>query len=198
MADSIWLFVVDTEQFAGNFERQLCAYMTGRIGDCGVGDTERDEFNREMHIQADVDAYDERHPFRFVIDQPDEHGCNRPCTIFPTPGWFNNGMGGEYRDAPDNEAVAKADHRQSWLANIKPGCAEIHAAYCRAMADRPLVKFPAYLSVAIFMERRPTAEEVGILLARARKYCQLKITVTITGFRLIRRDVIETEEPLLD
>lgn len=197
MAESIWLFVVDTEQFAGNFERQLCAYMTGCVGECGVGDTERDAFNLETQIPVGVDKYDERHPFHFVINESDEHGCHRPCAIFPTPGWFNNGMGGEYRDTPENEAVAKEDHRQKWLVQIKPGDAETRAAYCHAMADSPLVKFPAYLSVAIFMERRPTAEEVGILMTRARAYIGEE-PLTITGFRLIRRDVIETEEPLFE
>ena len=32
-----WIFVVDTNQYSGNFERELTAYMKGMIGGCGVG-----------------------------------------------------------------------------------------------------------------------------------------------------------------
>ena len=28
-----FLLVIDTNSYAGNFERQLCAYVTGQIGD---------------------------------------------------------------------------------------------------------------------------------------------------------------------
>jgi len=36
MAESYQL-VVKTNCYAGNFEREMCAYMTGQIGDCEVG-----------------------------------------------------------------------------------------------------------------------------------------------------------------
>ena len=32
-----YLFVIDTDIYAGNFERQMCAYITGQIGECEVG-----------------------------------------------------------------------------------------------------------------------------------------------------------------
>ena len=31
-------FIVDTDSYAGNFEREMCAYMTGHIGECSVGE----------------------------------------------------------------------------------------------------------------------------------------------------------------
>ena len=34
--DSI-AFVIDTKQYAGNFEREMCAHITGHIGECEVG-----------------------------------------------------------------------------------------------------------------------------------------------------------------
>ena len=33
-------FVVDTDTYAGNFEREMCAFMTGITGACGVGKEE--------------------------------------------------------------------------------------------------------------------------------------------------------------
>jgi hypothetical protein len=33
-----YVFIIDTEQYAGNFEREMCAYCTGILGDCEVGE----------------------------------------------------------------------------------------------------------------------------------------------------------------
>lgn len=65
------LFLIDTSCYAGNFERQMCAYLTGRVGECGKG--------QEM---ADLYLGD---PFDNVIDWPDEDGCTRPVTIWSGP-----------------------------------------------------------------------------------------------------------------
>ena len=35
--NSAYEFIIDTEQYSGNFERELCAYMTGQIGGCEKG-----------------------------------------------------------------------------------------------------------------------------------------------------------------
>ena len=73
-------FVIDTEQYAGNFEREMCAHLTGRIGDCEVGEELVDPVLKEM--------------FYNVVDMPDDHACYRPTTCFPL------------KDKPDNNAVA--------------------------------------------------------------------------------------------
>ena len=86
-----YLFVIDTDAYAGGFERQMCAYVTGQIGECEVGKEQAQVAQREIpHVVAQLED---------LIDQvPDEHGCHRPVSIFPTPGWFNHGMGGYFRD----------------------------------------------------------------------------------------------------
>ena len=40
--------IVDTENYAGNFERELVAYATGCYGDCGVGDGEAEDAREDM------------------------------------------------------------------------------------------------------------------------------------------------------
>ncbi len=35
-----YLFVIDTDTYAGSFEREICAYVTGQIGECEVGKEE--------------------------------------------------------------------------------------------------------------------------------------------------------------
>ena len=64
-------FIVVTDQYAGNFERQLCAYMTGCVGDCLVG--------QEC---AETHARDGLSPSQNVQNVPDEHGCARPASIW--------------------------------------------------------------------------------------------------------------------
>ena len=84
------IFVIDTDSYAGNFERELCAYMTGCVGECGVGDDMRTIFETEV---GDPDEL-----FEFIVSEPDEHGCSRPVTIYPNPRWFNDGNGNHYRE----------------------------------------------------------------------------------------------------
>ena len=31
------MIIIDTDTYAGNFERELCAYVTGIVRDCEVG-----------------------------------------------------------------------------------------------------------------------------------------------------------------
>ncbi len=83
------MFVVDTDKYSGNFEREMCAYMTGHIGDCEVGEEEAKLF-REFH----TDLPD---GLPGIIKVSDDHGCFRPCVIMPTPGFVNNGNGKIYR-----------------------------------------------------------------------------------------------------
>ena len=85
------IFVVDTNQYAGNFERELVAYMTGRLGDCNVGSEEALEFYQDMGLWGDksppVECWEDlRNPFDFIIPEADDHGCFRPATICPSPG----------------------------------------------------------------------------------------------------------------
>jgi len=82
----MWIFTVDTDEYAGNFEREMVAYMTGRYGECCVGSTEAARFNVEMNRDDVIDPWvEDDHPFAFVRSMPDEKGCCRPVTIGPTP-----------------------------------------------------------------------------------------------------------------
>jgi hypothetical protein len=49
------LFVVDTDTYAGNFEREMCAYITGQVGECEVGE-EIAKAARMMLIEQDKEA----------------------------------------------------------------------------------------------------------------------------------------------
>jgi hypothetical protein len=67
-----WAFVIDTDSYAGNFEREMTAYLTGIIGECEVG-----EELVEREIKKKFEQY--------VQSVPDEHGCYRPTSCWKSP-----------------------------------------------------------------------------------------------------------------
>jgi len=97
MSDERIIFVIHTNAYAGNFERELCAYITGQVGDCGVGEDLASDFLDEVgDEQADL--------FADIIGvAPDDGRCDRPCKIYPTPGRLNNGMGTHFDAAEDQK-----------------------------------------------------------------------------------------------
>lgn len=75
-----FVFVIDTDRYAGNFERDMTAWITGHIGDCDVGREYTaaacDALSRSVRTWIDD----------YIDQEPDEHGCHRPCVIWETPG----------------------------------------------------------------------------------------------------------------
>lgn len=70
-----FVFVIDTDQYAGNFERDMCAYCTGHIGDCEVGDD-----YAKRYFDHETEAFEN------IEQRNDNDSCRRPCSIYPTPG----------------------------------------------------------------------------------------------------------------
>jgi hypothetical protein len=87
--------IIDTEQYSGNFEREMCAYVTGIFGECEVGQDLAKFYSPEIKSSEWLESE--------VKKKPDEHGCHRPVSISPTPGWYNNGRGGHFRDSKEVE-----------------------------------------------------------------------------------------------
>lgn len=195
------IFCVDTDSYAGNFERELCAYMTGIVGECGVGD----------ECQKLYEA-DDLAPLEDLVDAwvPDDHGCHRPAAIQTTPGWFNDGVGNHYREADYDPAEVLKKHNEAVEDYAKNTCEKVYADkdYAKKEADRhrkehTLKKFtkknmrPAYNSVGIFLTREPTEGEIEFLKARANKFVterrkrsrfsneDLQPKLKIEGFRVV-------------
>lgn len=63
-----YAFIIKTSEYAGNFEREMTAWITGQIGECSVGE-EFIEDNFKINFEE-------------LIQQcPDDHGCHRPTVI---------------------------------------------------------------------------------------------------------------------
>lgn len=92
--DNHFIFVVHTKNYSGNFERELCGFLTGMVGECEVGDDQAELFKEDVAPEL-VEKFSD-----MVTDMPDEdNGCMRPCVIWPTPGRYNNGYGGHFDDS---------------------------------------------------------------------------------------------------
>lgn len=71
----MYYFIIDTDSYSGNFERQLCAYITGQVGECGVGQDIATFIAREPGVR-DIGM--------FIRHEPDDHGVYRPAKIYQT------------------------------------------------------------------------------------------------------------------
>lgn len=101
-----FVFVIDTDQYAGNFEREMCAFVTGHIGECGVGQEYQKLFFDFLGL--DVEQRDDNPFFEQVVDMADDHGCFRPVSIWPTKGRVNTGMGKCYDEESKEAKKAKS------------------------------------------------------------------------------------------
>jgi hypothetical protein len=97
--ETIYWFVIDTNRYAGNFERELCAFVTGRYGDCEVGQEVAERVLSEVSGMLDwtEDA---------ICQIPDENGVCRPVRIEQTPGWVQDRDGNCY---PEGQVIAHVE-----------------------------------------------------------------------------------------
>lgn len=178
--------VIDTEQYAGNFEREMCAYLTAQWGQCGVGGATATAVANEIrHANWWKDN---------ILKPSDEKGCKRPVSIYPTPGWFSNGMGGHYRDDPafyDEARHAAVQAMKDYNARQNDMCrhrlasgdfeADTGRGWTKEACERTLAsneaavrrveesqtRYPAALSVAIYVKDFPPSPVLEEFLIRA-------------------------------
>ena len=177
------IFVIDTDAYAGNFERPMCAYLTGQVGDCGVG-----EEYAEMFKQCPEEAYEEAFE-DLIVHVPDDHGCCRPVSIYATPGFWNDGMGNEWRDEDWGQPKTVEKYRKAVEQWLKDHPGEDHF-------DGPH-RCPSYQSVAIFFDKQPSPELLLLMRKRAMAFPEVyaahrewNYPFNILGFRLVKETVV--------
>jgi hypothetical protein len=213
-----WAFTIDTDSYAGNFECELGAYCMGETVEDGHGLEEAQLYRDEMGISP----YVEGGPFFEKIEpRADDHGCFRPVSIFPTPGWVNDGVGHHYRIEdwePEKVLVKYRQNKIDWAERYRHSYADkAHGnkeadqkiAAANALTVDDLHQFPAYNSVVIFFSEKPTDEQIRILKERAHKFVTERWGHTrltsigesdpapkIEGFRLVCEITTIKEEPV--
>lgn len=90
--------VIDTNQYSGNFERELTGYVTGVYGECEVGSKEAKIFDEDVEDKELAEELGS-----IVVSRPDDRGCYRPCAITTTPLRRNNGVGVHYSVDSDDD-----------------------------------------------------------------------------------------------
>lgn len=156
-----WMFVVDTDTYAGNFERAMASYL---LGYNDLEDEVDEEADHDLHGQVSLRLFKAEvgeHPFpdlfgTIVDDHGDDLITRSPQILVPTPGYSNDGAGKETK-----------------------------------LAEGERIKYPAYLSVGFPLERRPLQSEVDFLVARVMRWMVRPKTEytdrpeNILGFRLL-------------
>lgn len=83
---------IDTNEYSGNFEREMGAFLTGIVDEYG-GDLEAATAQKELSAE-DFAWFEEN----ISLVQDEEHGYYRPAVIAPTPGWSNDGHGKHFHN----------------------------------------------------------------------------------------------------
>lgn len=173
-----FVFVIDTDTYAGNFERELTAHCTGCFGDCGVG-ANKAQLLLEQHPEMGERFYG------IVRQVADEFNCLRPTSIWPTPGFWNDGQGNQW---PDSE----------W-GSQKTINAYLKEAKKYKLEQKAPGRHPAYQSVAIFFRERPSEDMLNFIIQRIPSFKQgqpWSEPFRVLGYRLVRLNVTVTEDPL--
>lgn len=95
-----YLFVIDTDSYAEDFEREMCAYLTNQIGDCEVGDNYIDVDNPIGEEIEDI-----------ILQKPNKHGCCRPVTIEVPNVKKHNSVGIYFEEEPTSSQITVMKQR---------------------------------------------------------------------------------------
>lgn len=180
-----WVFVIDTDQYSGNFDRELSAYVCGQWSEEEYhGEYEAEQFLKECG-QEKRDEFESILQMKVTCD--DDVPVNSFHCLWETEGMFNNGLGGIFKKGQEKEAVNHYNN-SSQKRNFKP------------ITVKTLNKSIAYQSIGIFFHTKPTKDQLKFLVKRAVKFSKRpkknewdKI-VKITGCRLINEKTTYTEK----
>jgi hypothetical protein len=190
-----WIFVIDTDTYGGNFERELTAYITGQVGECEVGNEMAELYKKEVGKRG-LNMFED-----LLEHRADEDGCHRPCTIYPTSGWFNHGMGGNFKEGEEvkalkhyikeceraygkeemahvlqaKKALEKGEKYSNWtMAAVEREIKRLNKLVENSRKTKKVNKYHAYMSVAIFFFEKPSPALVAIMKGRAFKFVKAK------------------------
>lgn len=158
-ASTSYIFVIDTNGFAGNFHRALFSYVTGKVDTPDEDPPHPGELKAGMRaLKLDPDREFQPNPFfdNLLETQVVETGDDlkrRYCTVLTTPGMYL--VGGE---------IVSAQSLPS---------------------GSPEPQHTAYASVGFFLKRPPTPEEVAYMKERVEKWQEKTPDILVVGYRLV-------------
>lgn len=94
-----YVLVIDTNKYAGNFERDMTAFITGQVGECEVGEETAEQ------VPADVKKVFEFDEESVLDQRADDHGCHRPTAIWQNKEGIYNSVGIFFQSQPTPEQI---------------------------------------------------------------------------------------------
>lgn len=200
--------VIDTEQYTGNFVRDICTYVTGQSLGCRTDDA---VLARALPFIEHLSWWNANAVC--VTEDGRERGYS---DIFTTPGWINL-EGGHRRDDTDTYTARLAVHKkrhehaisifrkkledqefggpgQKSKSELEASIREREHQIASLGAERKGKVCPAYLSVALFVRELPPEPVLTELVQRAHKFAEdykeicpqqwQRTPIKISGFRL--------------
>jgi len=190
-----WIFVIDTDSYAGNFERDMCAYVTGVIGECEVGDDFAELYRKET---KEVESR-----FQELLEQrSDDHGHYRPCSLWETKGWLFDGKHGAVKEEDFDQEDANKKYRTEtakyyqdhykrtskinvnedrykaagWTENAKTKELDsLQKDIDRCLSEKTICpRTRPNNSVAIFFQNKPTAGMIDFMKERSAIFAEAK------------------------
>jgi hypothetical protein len=195
MCSNDFIFIIDTNQFA-IFDGDMTAYLTGH--DPMFYYFKDPNFISNKYTKMFLEKYGGDRPLVKKLATPRTvEGIDKeiysPSSMHSTPGYFNNGHGGNFRNGEDEAAEKQRRESVQQLAAENPG--SFGRVLLEAL-DKPMEHYPAYLSAAIHFKEEPTKEDIAFMKERAYEFAKIykheptdDVKITITGFRLIKPSV---------
>jgi hypothetical protein len=205
-----YILCLDTDHYAGNFERETTAFATGQVGDCNVGLEFVEEFLGDPTTKP---FHKEIQDKILLLDVAGDHSFSHYCPtgLETTPGYVNDGMGHVYKQdakispTPEQTEVYRQSHRDYDLPHIESAKRRLALGvngwtqeHIDKMEERLQEKsaatitwFPAFHSVGIFFSRKPSKALINFIVERvqkfyARPYGWKKDLITLEGVRLLK------------
>lgn len=198
-----FIIVVDTDRYAGNFERDSVSFATGL--ECGLGKETR--LARE-ELSLPVLSWWEAH----VLEVEDREGVPRLAHIMPTPGFFNHGLGNHFPSTEEGRRLALEDYKAvatkyerdaiERLENTEPGkggwteeniredLMERKETLEKIASATSVKEHPSYQSVAIYLDQVPAADLLELFERRIKRYLSEQ-SIEMLGIRL---DSVEMDQ----
>lgn len=200
-----YLFIVDTETRAP-FAQEMGAYLTGntehRFSVCARS-------LAELYAQETGEAVNKTRFTDILGVHERDEDAEEYVAHWPTPGWFNNGMGGHFREGQEEEAqqhwrLACLEQSRSTRL-VHPNDQEANRLRWEESAAEPCRHRSAYMSVALVFTRELLPEEIEFLRSRAMKFPEIyrqmyahggDELIAVTNTRVVRKETAfeEVEE----
>lgn len=174
-----FVFVVDTDSYSGNFERELATYMTG-IVEPWFYDEEQEADREDFRVKFPEEFKQFDEIVLFISD--DEENLAQHACVFPTPGRFNDGFGSHWDINTDLQIVK--EKRDEYIR------ANYDGEEMERRLKTPVGNYPAYESVAVAFSESPNEAQIELMKNRAQEYATKTESFAIKGFRLIENEKV--------